>query len=432
MEIKREKYFNQLLKYQKNGRVKIITGIRRCGKTYLIFNLFYRYLLSSGIRPNHIISVALDEIVNIELRNPMKLNKYIQDRIVDDEQYYVLIDEIQEVKPVQNPYLLEAEDLIGFAEVVIGLSKKPNVDVYITGSNSKMLSKDVVTEFRDRGDEIHMEPLTYQEFYEVYSGEKRTAWRDYCTYGGLPRILQLDTHEEKSLYLQRLLDETYIKDVIDRNKIRNDKKILDDLLNVIASNIGGLTNSLKLSSTFNTLQHVKVNHTTISNYLDYFEDAYIIEKAQRYDVKGKKYLNADAKYYFTDLGLRNAKINFRQTEINHIMENIVYNELRNRGYSVDVGVVTTYSTLTTGKRERRDLELDFISRKIDQTIYIQSALTLESEGKKEQESKSLIHIRDGFKKVLITGDNVIPHYDENGFFIINIEDFLLDNNSLNK
>ncbi|MBQ4252395.1 MAG: ATP-binding protein, partial [Erysipelotrichaceae bacterium] len=272
----------------------------------------------------------------------------------------------------------------------------------------------------------------YKEFYEAYPGEKRKTWREYYTYGGLPRVLQLDTHEEKSLYLQRLLDETYMKDVIDRNRIRNDKKVLDDLLNVVASNIGGLTNPSKLSNTFGTLQHVNVNHTTISNYLDCFEDAYLIEKAQRYDVKGKKYLSADAKYYFTDLGLRNAKINFRQIEINHIMENIVYNELRNRGYSVDIGVVPTYTAGTSGKRERRDLEVDFICRKIDQTVYVQSALTLESEGKKEQESKSLINIRDGFKKVLITGDNVIPHYDENGFYIINIEDFLLDNNSLKK
>ncbi|MBQ9037540.1 MAG: ATP-binding protein, partial [Erysipelotrichaceae bacterium] len=223
-----------------------------------------------------------------------------------------------------------------------------------------------------------------------------------------------------------------IKDVVDRNKIRNDKKILDDLLNVVASNIGGLTNPTKLANTFESLQKVKVNHTTIGNYLDYFEDAYIIEKAQRYDVKGKKYLSADAKYYFTDMGLRNAKINFRQIEINHIMENIVYNELRNRGYNVDVGVVPTYTTGSTGKSERRDLEVDFVARKIDKTVYIQSALTLESGNKKEQESKSLISIRDGFKKVIITGDNVIPHYDENGFYILSIEDFLLDKNSLNK
>ena len=336
------------------------------------------------------------------------------------------------MKPIQNPYLENAEDKIGFTEVIIGLSKRSNVDVYITGSNSKMLSKDVVTEFRDRGDEIHMEPLTYQEFYEAYPGEKRTAWRDYYTYGGLPRVLQLDTHEEKSLYLQKLLDETYIKDVIDRNKIRNDKKILDDLLNVVASNIGGLTNPSKLSNTFGTLQKVKVNHTTIGRYLDYLEDAYIIERAQRYDVKGKKYISADAKYYFTDIGLRNAKINFRQIEINHIMENIVYNELRNRGYNVDVGVVSTYTIGASGKTEKRDLEVDFIARKIDQTVYVQSALTLESDGKKEQESKSLRNIKDGFRKVLITGDNVIPHYDENGFYILNIEDFLLDKNSLNK
>ena len=292
MEIKREKYFSQLLKYEKNGRVKIITGIRRCGKSYLIFNLFYRYLLSNGVDSNHIISIALDEIANAELRNPLKLNRYIQDRIVDDEQYYVLIDEIQEVKPIQNPYLENAEDKIGFTEVVIGLSKRSNVDVYITGSNSKMLSKDVVTEFRDRGDEIHMEPLTYQEFYKAYPGEKRTAWRDYYTYGGLPRVLQLDTHEEKSLYLQKLLDETYIKDVIDRNKIRNDKKILDDLLNVVASNIGGLTNPSKLSNTFGVLQKVKVNHTTIGRYLDCLENAYILLKEPRDMMSNERNISA--------------------------------------------------------------------------------------------------------------------------------------------
>lgn len=430
MEIKRDNYLQQLISHMHNGRVKIITGIRRVGKSYFLFNLFYVYLLQNGISRNHIIEIALDDSINVRYRNPLELDRYVRSRIEDEEQYYVLIDEIQNVKEIDNPYL--EGDRIGFVDVLLGLIKIDNLDVYVTGSNSKMLSKDVVTEFRDRGDEIHLEPLTYKEFSEVYDGDRMERFREYATYGGLPRTLLLKTHKEKADYLQNLFAETYIRDIIERNRIRNDEKVISDLLGVIASNIGGQTNPSKLEKTFKSEQHVNITHNTIDAYLKYFEDAFLIRVANRFDLKGKKYLSADKKYYFTDIGLRNARVNFRQSEQTHIMENIIYNELVSRGYSVDVGTLDIVERNREGNPVRKTFEVDFVARDGNKVYYIQSAFSLEAEGKREQESRSLKQIKDSFTKIIVTADNIAPYYDEDGIYNVNLEDFLLDKNSLEK
>ena len=430
MEIKRDNYLQQLISHMHNGRVKIITGIRRVGKSYFLFNLFYAYLLQNSISRNHIIEIALDDSINARYRNPLELDRYVRSRIEDEEQYYVLIDEIQNVKEIDNPYL--EGDRIGFVDVLLGLIKIDNLDVYVTGSNSKMLSKDVVTEFRDRGDEIHLEPLTYKEFSEVYDGDRMERFREYATYGGLPRTLLLKTHKEKADYLQNLFAETYIRDIIERNRIRNDEKVISDLLGVIASNIGGQTNPSKLEKTFKSEQHVNITHNTIDAYLKYFEDAFLIRVANRFDLKGKKYLSADKKYYFTDIGLRNARVNFRQSEQTNIMENIIYNELVSRGYSVDVGTLDIVERNKEGNPVRKTLEVDFVARDGNKVYYIQSAFSLEAEGKREQESRSLKQIKDSFTKIIVTADNIAPYYDEDGIYNVNLEDFLLDKNSLEK
>ena len=430
MEIKRDNYLQQLISRMHNGRVKIITGIRRVGKSYFLFDLFYVYLLQNSISRNHIIEIALDDSINARYRNPLELDRYVRSRIEDEEQYYVLIDEIQNVKEIDNPYL--EGDRIGFVDVLLGLIKIDNLDVYVTGSNSKMLSKDVVTEFRDRGDEIHLEPLTYKEFSEVYDGDRMERFREYATYGGLPRTLLLKTHKEKADYLQNLFAETYIRDIIERNRIRNDEKVISDLLDVIASNIGGQTNPSKLEKTFKSEQHVNITHNTIDAYLKYFEDAFLIRVANRFDLKGKKYLSADKKYYFTDIGLRNARVNFRQSEQTHIMENIIYNELVSRGYSVDVGTLDIVERNKEGNPVRKTLEVDFVARDGNKVYYIQSAFSLEAEGKREQESRSLKQIKDSFTKIIVTADNIAPYYDEDGIYNVNLEDFLLDKNSLEK
>ncbi len=430
MEIKRDNYLQQLISRMHNGRVKIITGIRRVGKSYFLFNLFYAYLLQNSISRNHIIEIALDDSINARYRNPLELDRYVRSRIEDEEQYYVLIDEIQNVKEIDNPYL--EGDRIGFVDVLLGLIKIPNLDVYVTGSNSRMLSKDVVTEFRDRGDEIHLEPLTYKEFSEVYDGDRMERFREYATYGGLPRTLLLKTHKEKADYLQNLFAETYIRDIIERNRIRNDEKVISDLLDVVASNIGGQTNPSKLEKTFKSEQHVNITHNTIDAYLKYFEDAFLIRVANRFDLKGKKYLSADKKYYFTDIGLRNARVNFRQSEQTHIMENIIYNELVARGYSVDVGTLDIIERNGEGNPVRKTLEVDFVARDGNKVYYIQSAFSLEAEGKRDQESRSLKQIKDSFTKIIVTADNIVPYYDEDGIYNVNLEDFLLDKNSLEK
>ena len=430
MEIKRDNYLQQLISRMHNGRVKIITGIRRVGKSYFLFNLFYAYLLQNSISRNHIIEIALDDSINARYRNPLELDRYVRSRIEDEEQYYVLIDEIQNVKEIDNPYL--EGDRIGFVDVLLGLIKIPNLDVYVTGSNSRMLSKDVVTEFRDRGDEIHLEPLTYKEFSEVYDGDRMERFREYATYGGLPRTLLLKTHKEKADYLQNLFAETYIRDIIERNRIRNDEKVISDLLDVVASNIGGQTNPSKLEKTFKSEQHVNITHNTIDAYLKYFEDAFLIRVVNRFDLKGKKYLSADKKYYFTDIGLRNARVNFRQNEQTHIMENIIYNELVARGYSVDVGTLDIVERNREGNPVRKTLEVDFVARDGNKVYYIQSAFSLEAEGKRDQESRSLKQIKDSFTKIIVTADNIAPYYDEDGIYNVNLEDFLLDMDSLEK
>lgn len=429
MIINRDVYLQELIKRKGNGLIKVITGIRRCGKSFLLFKLYYDYLIEQGVPGGHIIQIPLDEDLNARYRNPMELSGYIREQVKDrDGICYVFIDEIQFVKDVQNPWLEDSSETIGFVDVLLGLMKISDVDIYVTGSNSRMLSKDVVTQFRDRGDEVRLYPLSYQEFYDAYAGDKRNAWREYYTYGGLPRILQLTDYKAKARYLQDLLENTYVKDVLERNDIKNDKTVLDGLLNFISSAVGSLTSPKKLADTFRSLQGIAINSTTVDKYLGYFEEAFITEKAERYDIKGRKYIGATAKYYYTDIGLRNAKLNFRQQEENHIMENILYMELRKRGYSVDVGIVEYRHRDEIGKDVKTQLEVDFVAKDDRQTFYIQSALNIDEEKKRQQEIASLIRIPDSFKKIVVIRDNIMPWRDEQGILYIGVEDFLLSAN----
>ena len=426
MLIKRDIYLQELINRRENGQIKVITGIRRCGKSFLLFNLYYQYLIDQGVPDDHILRIQLDEDIYAKYRNPMELSAYVRDQIDgQDEMNYVFIDEIQFVKEIQNPWLEDPTEKIGFVDVLLGLMKISNVDIYVTGSNSHMLSKDVVTQFRDRGDEIRLYPLSYREFYDAYVGDRRNAWREYYTYGGLPRILQLPDYKAKARYLRDLLENTYVKDVLERNDIKNDKTILDELLNFISSSVGSLTSPKKLADTFRSVQGVAINSTTVDKYLGYFEDAFITEKAERYDIKGRKYIGATAKYYFTDIGLRNAKLNFRQQEENHIMEIILYMELRKRGYSVDVGIVEYRHRDGSGKDLKTQLEVDFVAKDDRNTYYIQSALNIDEEQKRQQEIASLIRIPDSFKKIVVIRDNIMPWRDEKGILYIGVEDFLL-------
>lgn len=432
MEIQREQYLVKLIKKKDNGRIKVITGIRRCGKSYLLFELYTKYLKSIGVEAEQIIGLALDELPNARYRNPIELDRYIRSLISDEtKQYYVLIDEIQFVSEIQNPYVNDPEAKLTFTDVVLGLMKIKNADIYVTGSNSKMLSSDILTQFRDRGDEIRVYPLSFAEFYDVYDGEKRNAWRDYYTYGGLPLVLTMESHEEKSKYLRDLFAKTYIKDVVERNKILNDTEVLDDLLNIVASAIGSLTNPTKLSNTFESEKKIKISSNTVEKYLDYFSDAFLLEKAERYDVKGRKYIKTPSKYYFTDVGLRNAKLGFRQQEENHIMENVLYNDLKRRGFDVDVGVVEHNICDSNGKKLRKQLEVDFVVNRGDQRYYIQSALSIGEEEKRRQEIESLIRIPDSFKKIVVVRDYINPWRDDNGILYIGVEQFLLDEESIN-
>ncbi len=430
MEIKRTQYLNQLVKKMHNGRVKIITGVRRCGKSYLLFNLFCTYLRQNGVGDEQIIELALDEIGNSKYRNPFELDSYIRQKMTDKSiHYYVMIDEIQFVSEVQNPYVSDSSAKVGFADVILGLMKIKNADIYITGSNSKMLSSDVLTQFRDRGDEIRVYPLSYAEFSSAYTGKPQNAWREYVTYGGMPLILSLDTHEEKSKYLKDLFTKTYIKDVVERHDIRNGTEVIEDLLNIVSSSIGSLTNPNKLSNTFASEKQLHITSETIETYLGYFVDAFLLRQSLRYDVKGKKYLKTPLKYYFTDIGLRNARLNFRQQEEGHIMENILYNDLIRRGYDVDVGVVE-YNTRNEDKKIRKQLEVDFIINRGNQRYYIQSALSVSDSEKQKQETESLLHIPDSFKKIVVVKDNIEPLYDENGILYIGVEQFLLEGTAL--
>ena len=409
MEIKRDLYLNKLIQHKKNGMVKIITGVRRCGKSYLLSRLFREHLLSNGTPADHIIFIALDDYGNKKYHNPDELYLYVKNRIIDDEDYYVLLDEIQLVAD--------------FESVINGFMHIQNIDVYITGSNSKFLSSDMITEFRGRGDEVRVYPLCFAEFYSVFEGSFEKAWITYCNYGGMPLCLSMETQEDKVNYLKNLFETTYLADIINRNKLRGNIEI-GELTDVLASSIGSLTNPLKLSNTFGSVKNVKLSSNTIATYIEYLQEAFLIEKAVRYDIKGKKYINTPAKYYFVDMGLRNARLSFRQQEYNHIMENIIYNELRLRGYSVDVGIIENVIK-EDGVSKRRKYEVDFVVNLGNRRYYIQSAYNIPSEEKMAQEQASLLAINDAFRKIIIVNQPVLSGYNENGILIISLQDFLL-------
>lgn len=429
--IERKKYLDKLISRKQNGLVKVITGIRRCGKSYLLFNIYKEYLKSIGVEDECIICLALDDDENIRYRNPLELGKHIRSLTTDESKdYYVFLDEIQKVVTIQNPYIEGAEDKISFVDVVLGLMKHDNIDLYVTGSNSKMLSSDILTEFRGRGDEIRVNPLSFAEFYNAFEGDRHDAWQEYYTYGGLPLVLAKKTHEEKARYLQTLFDTIYLSDIMDRNSLVHEKNLLDDILNIISSSIGSLTNANKITNTFKSERQVNISNFTVSKYLDFLIDAFLIYKASRYDVKGRKYIGSPYKYYFSDVGLRNARLNFRQQEENHIMENIIYNELCGRDFNVDVGVVEYCYKDEEKKSKRAHLEIDFVANKGSKKYYVQSALTVADEEKREQEVRSLNRVGDSFKKIVVIKDNVIPWHDDNGILYIGIEQFLLDETAM--
>lgn len=415
MEIRRDIYLNKLISKKHNGLIKVVTGMRRCGKSYLLFNLFKEYLVNEGVNENHIIEIAFDSFENRKYRDPEVLFPYLMEKIADKEMYYVLLDEVQM--------------LDDFESVLNSLGRKKNVDVYVTGSNARFLSKDIITEFRGRGDEVHMYPLTYSEFMSVYDGDKQEGWRDYVLFGGIPLVLGFETADQKSDYLKSLFEETYISDITGRNNIRN-KAELEELLNILSSAIGSLTNPSKLSATFKSVKNKTISKETIIKYIDYLKDSFLIDSAIRYDIKGKKYINTPSKYYFTDLGLRNARLNFRQVEETHVMENIIFNELKVRGYNVDVGVVVMNEVDKNGKKIRKQLEVDFVCNKGSKRFYIQSAYALPDKEKMEQEQRSLVNTGDGFKKIIITKDAVAPLYNDEGILVISVYDFLLNPDSM--
>ena len=423
----RTQYLNKLIQKKDNGRVKIITGLRRSGKSVLLFNLYKGYLLESGVSSSQIIELSLDILANAKYRNPIELDKYIREQITDTvNQYYVLIDEIQFVSVIQNPYCDDPNAKISFVDVVLGLMQMKNVDVYVTGSNSRMLSTDILTQFRDRGDEIRVYPLSFGEFHAAFEGDKRSAWQEYYTYGGMPVILSLESHEEKSRYLRDLFNRTYLKDVIERNRISNHTEVLSNLLDILASGIGSLTNPYKISNTFLTEEHLSIAPDTIDRYLGYFMNAFLIHKADRYDVKGRKYIKTPSKYYYSDPGLRNARLSFRQIEENHLMENVIYNDLIRRGFDVDVGVVEIGTKDDKGKKIRKQLEVDFVVNRGYNRFYIQSALSIADPEKRQQETESLRRIPDSFKKIVVVKDYLTPYCDEYGIVYVGIEQFLLD------
>ena len=415
MEIRRDTYLNELISKRHNGLIKVITGVRRCGKSYLLFDLFREYLRKSQIPDDHIIEMAFDAYENKKYLDPEKFFPCLAERINDQDQYYVLLDEVQ---------------LLGdFESILNSLVRRKNVDVYVTGSNAKFLSKDIITEFRGRGDEVHMYPLTFAEFMSVYEGEKADGWRDYVLYGGIPLVLTFTTPDQKGDFLKSLFEETYISDIIGRNNVRN-KAELEELLNILSSSIGSLTNPSKLSATFKSVKHTTISKVTIKRYIDYLEDAFLIDSAIRYDIKGKKYIDTPSKYYFTDLGLRNARLNYRQVEETHAMENIIFNELKVRGYNVDVGVVVMNETDPAGKKIRKQLEIDFVCNKGSKRYYIQSAFAMQDEKKMQQEQRSLVNTGDGFKKIIITKDAIAPLYNEEGVLVMSVFDFLLNPDSM--
>ena len=433
MQYPRKQYLNQLIRKKDNGRVKIISGLRRSGKSYLLFTLYHQYLMHNAVGEDQIVGLALDEIDNAKYRNPLELNKVVKERMPDkDKRYYVFIDEIQFVTEIQNPYVDDPNEKLTFIDVVLGLMKLPNADIYVTGSNSKMLSSDILTQFRDRGDEIRVNPLSFAEVFENYEGDKRGVWRDYYTYGGMPLVWTMETHEEKSRYLRDLLSRTYINDVLEWHQVKNDAEVLEILLNVLASGIGSLTNPSRLSNTFASERQIKIAPDTIDKYIGYFLEAFLIQKAERYDVKGRKYIKTPVKYYYSDPGLRNARLGFRQLEETHLMENVLYNDLVRRGFDVDVGVVEQNVKDDAGKNVRKQLEVDFVVNRGDERYYIQSALTIDDPDKREQEIASLKRIPDSFKKIVVVRDYIKPWQDENGIQYVGIEDFLLDEGFISK
>ncbi len=415
IEIKRDYYLEQMIKRKNNGLVKIVTGIRRCGKSYLLRTLFKNALLADGVSPDHIIEMAFDLFDNIEYRDPKVFYPWIQEQLQDDGKYYILLDEVQ---------------MLGeFVSVLNGLADKKNCDVYVSGSNARFLSKDIATEFGGRGDEIHMYPLSFSEFMSVYEGNKYDGWNEYVSYGGIPLVVLADTEEQKVALLDNLLKETYIRDIVKRNKVKNVGE-MEALLNILSSAIGSLTNPNKLKNTFQSVGNSKITATTITKYIEYLEDAFLVESAKRYDIKGKSYIGTPLKYYFMDMGLRNARINFRQMEVTHSMENVIYNELRMRGYNVDVGNLTIVENGKDAKAVKKQLEVDFICCKGSKKYYIQSAYLLETEEKEEQELRPLLKIRDSFKKIVITSNTPKPFYNEDGILLMNVYDFLLNAESL--
>lgn len=427
----REQYLKEIISKKDNGRIKIITGLRRSGKSVLLFQLYREWLLGEGVKQDQIIALALDILENAKYRNPLELDKYIRDHMIDPKKrYYIFIDEIQFVYEIQNPYVDNEDAKITFIDVILGFMHMDNADLYVTGSNSKMLSSDILTQFRDRGDEIRVYPLSFAEFFKEYVGDKRGAWQDYYTYGGMPYVTSLESHEEKGRYLKNLFNRTYIKDVLERHQIKNDTEVLDILLDVLASGIGSLTNPSKLSNTFKSERQIGIGSETIEKYIGYFEESFLVEKAVRYDVKGRKYIGTPAKYYYADLGLRNARLGFRQLEETHIMENVLYNDLIRRGMNVDVGVVEYNTKDADGKKIRKQLEVDFVVNQGGKRFYIQSALSIADPDKKEQEIGSLKRIPDSFSKIVVVRDYLKPWQDENGITYVGIEQFLLDEDLL--
>lgn len=415
MEIERNIYLEQLILRKNNGMIKVITGIRRCGKSFLLFNIFKKYLMGNGVNEDHIIEIALDGIENEELRNPKTCYQYVKTAVRDKENYYLLLDEIQFMPR--------------FEEVLNGLLRMDNIDIYVTGSNSRFLSSDIITEFRGRGDEIRVYPLSFAEFYSVFHGEYDDAWNDYMIYGGLPQVAGFQTERQKAEYLKNIFTNVYLKDVVERNGIQSPDG-LGTLVDILASAIGAPTNPTRISNTFASERQISYTNKTISRHIDYLEEAFLISKASRYDIKGRKYIGANLKYYFTDLGLRNARLNFRQQEPTHIMENIVYNELLIRGYNVDTGIIDLYGKDQEGKRVRKQLEVDFVANQGSQRYYVQVAYDMTSKEKQAQEFYSLRNIPDSFKKIVIAGGVTKPWRNEEGFVIMGMRYFLLNSDSL--
>ena len=415
MEIRRDIYLKKLINRMHNGMIKVVTGIRRSGKSYLLFTIFKDYLLSEGVDEDHIISIELDRLENKKYRNPYVVLEKIRSQLIDSKDYYIFLDEVQ---------LLDQ-----FEDVLNSLLHIKNVDVYVTGSNSKFLSKDIITEFRGRGDEVHVYPVSFREYMTVFNGDKYEGWSSYVRFGGLPLTVTMNSDEQRVEYLTRLFEETYIKDIIERNHIEK-KQELNDLINVLASGIGSLTNPSKIVATFNSVIQSDISLNTVRSYIEYLEDAFIISEANRYDVKGRKYIGTPLKYYFEDVGLRNARLGFRQVEETHLMENIIYNELRVRGFSVDVGVVMKRKRTKAGVQEKKQLEIDFIANQGSRRYYIQSTFSIPDEEKREQEKASLINVGDSFKKIIIVKDVVKPWHDDDGILTISLYDFLLDEKSL--